>query len=454
MKTINLTTNHLLKCVSTILVLMLTSIGHIIGEDAVYKQTLFNSDNNSAGNSSYTGTWSNTTSEFTVDIANFNNNNNGWTNAQGNGQVKCGRKNNASVATITTDAAIDKAITKVVVTIDAITSNKINSIKLYTSSNGISWTEAGSYTKSTGAQSVSLSSPTANLYYKVEFDCASGSSNGLLTISKVEYYAQASAPHTVSFNTGTGNPTVASRTETSGGAGITLPSTSDLTPACSSDGWVLYGWTTAAYGSASTTSAPTTTLVGLAGENYSPNDDITLYAVYKQTIVNGEPTAQTLTGTPNSHSGWEVTEACGTSYWVLCEGASITSPTISDLSTITSVVISTRTYGGASYKTTSVATSGDTSVGSVNASGSSFDNQTISPISGLSGSGSLVFTSTTTSISNGPGINSITINYTAAPSTTYYWSTPTCCTSLGTINGSVIFIYQCFMGVINYTPSI
>lgn len=152
------------------------------GEETVYKTALFGPTYNSQGVSSYTATWAATNSGFTVSLANFNNNNNEWN------FVKCGRKNNASVATITTSAAIDKAVSKVAVTIDAITASKVNSIKLYTSTDNSTWTEAGSFEKGTGTKEVSLSTPTANCYYKVEFDCASGSSNGLVTVSKVEYY--------------------------------------------------------------------------------------------------------------------------------------------------------------------------------------------------------------------------------------------------------------------------
>ena len=152
------------------------------GAEEVYKTALFGSDYNSQGVSSYTATWTATNSGFTVSLVNFNNNNNNWN------VVKCGRKNNASVATITTSDAIDKAVSKVAVTIDAITADKVNSIKLYTSADNSTWTEAGTFDKSTGTKEVSLSTPTANWYYKVEFDCASGSSNGLVTVSKVEYY--------------------------------------------------------------------------------------------------------------------------------------------------------------------------------------------------------------------------------------------------------------------------
>ena len=134
---------------------------------------------NSASVSSYTASWSATYGGFTCNMVNWNNNNNGWN------YVKAGRKDNASVATIITAAAIPEAIKTVILTIDAITTASVNSIKLYTSTDGTSWSEAGSFTKATGEQSIVISSPTTNKYYKVEADCASGSANGLIQVSKL-----------------------------------------------------------------------------------------------------------------------------------------------------------------------------------------------------------------------------------------------------------------------------
>lgn len=137
---------------------------------------------NSTTVSSYTATWDATKDGFKVNMANFNNNNNNWN------YVKCGRKNANSVATIITDAAIAEAIKTVTITIDALTVDNINSITLYVSSSKTSgWTAAGTFAKATGSQSVTIASPAANKFYKLEFDCASGSSNGLLTLSKVVY---------------------------------------------------------------------------------------------------------------------------------------------------------------------------------------------------------------------------------------------------------------------------
>ena len=137
---------------------------------------------NSKSVSGYIENWDATMDGFTVNMANWNNNNNSWN------YVKCGRKNNSSVATIITDTAIPEAIKTVTITIDALTASKINSITLYASSSKTSgWTSVGTFTKAVGNQSVIISSPASNKYYKIEVNCASGSSNGLLTLSKAVY---------------------------------------------------------------------------------------------------------------------------------------------------------------------------------------------------------------------------------------------------------------------------
>lgn len=172
--------------------------GSMMAAEVVYKQTVFNATNNSEEIAGYENTWSNTTDGFKVNIVNANNNKNQWT------YIKMGRKNVASVGSIATDAAIDKAVNKVVVTIDALTASKINSLKLYLSSNGSTWTaEETEFEKKAGAQTVAVASEhqAANLYYKIEADCASGSSNGLITISKVEFIVDvAGAPEAPTFS--------------------------------------------------------------------------------------------------------------------------------------------------------------------------------------------------------------------------------------------------------------
>lgn len=179
------------KGIRFLLVMLLTLCvsAEVWAEEEVYKTAKFGSSYNSESISSYTASWSATNNNFTINITNANNNSNKWT------YIKMGRKNYTSVGTITTKDAIDKAVTKVTLTIDALTVNKINNITLYTStSSSGSYISVGTFAKESGAQSVTLTNPAANLYYKIEVDCASGTSNGLITISQVDYYIESSTP--------------------------------------------------------------------------------------------------------------------------------------------------------------------------------------------------------------------------------------------------------------------
>ena len=149
----------------------------------------FSAETNSKPIGDYTNSWTGKASDGTVfNIENFNNNNNGWK------YVRCGSKKFESVASISTSSAIDKAVTKVQITIDAITASSVNSIKLYVSpdatfNNSIVVKE---FTKAKGDQFVSLGTDAAEKkFYKIEFDCKKGSSNGLVQLSKVDFFAEA-----------------------------------------------------------------------------------------------------------------------------------------------------------------------------------------------------------------------------------------------------------------------
>lgn len=208
-------------------------------------------------------------------------------------------------------------------------------------------------------------------------------------------------------------------------AGAVAVKPSDPTP-CTSD-YTFVGWWTAALAEDNTTTYSWVTDFTVTGaQDY--------YAVYSKTEGGGPSTPATLEASYNSHDGWTISETGGSSYWILKNGASITSPVISDLSTVTSITFTARTYGGASYNTVNVSTSGSVTVGSATASSTSMVSKNIS-VSGLSGSGSLVFSSSTTSSANGPGINNIVINYSTGSSTTYYTTSPSCveCTNKVTL---------------------
>jgi hypothetical protein len=126
----------------------------------------------------------------------------------------------------------------------------------------------------------------------------SGSATANFTINLPTY--------TVSFSTGTGNPSVSSRTEASGGAGITLPA--GPTPACSGDGWVFMGWKETSAQS-STTTAPD---LLAAGSTYKPTSNCTLYAVYYK-LADSNPNyfTKVTSSSANLTSGYYVIYANG-----------------------------------------------------------------------------------------------------------------------------------------------
>ncbi|MBR5905889.1 MAG: hypothetical protein IKZ51_05475 [Bacteroidales bacterium] len=142
--------------------------------------TTFRKNNFSTSINDYTSTWDHTDGGLTWSLVNWNNNQKGWD------FVKAGRKNNASVGTITTKSAVPEAICKVTLTIDAVTASKINSLKLKVSGKSdMSNATEYSFTVATGDKSVTIGSPASNKYYQIVADCASGSSNGLISVSQI-----------------------------------------------------------------------------------------------------------------------------------------------------------------------------------------------------------------------------------------------------------------------------
>ena len=141
---------------------------------------LFNSTTMQKSINDYTSSWTTISDGLTWTLTNFNNNRKEWS------FVKCGRKNKASTGTIVSPK-VTEAISKVKLTIDAITAANVTSIKLYVAKDtGFTQnlqTIEGS--KTTGVQTFTIPTPTANCYYKLEFVCTSGTSNGLVTVSKV-----------------------------------------------------------------------------------------------------------------------------------------------------------------------------------------------------------------------------------------------------------------------------
>ena len=146
---------------------------------------------------------------------------------------------------------------------------------------------------SLSSNSVTQSAGSINQTITVTYTpTATGSHNATLTISSTGAESKTvtlsgtgvapAAKYTVTFNAGSGTCDDESLTETSGGAGVTLP-TANPPAACATDGWEFAGWWTASV--AGTTTSPGELLT--AGSNYKPASDCTLYAVYSHTEAGG-----------------------------------------------------------------------------------------------------------------------------------------------------------------------
>lgn len=141
---------------------------------------------------SYDKTWKAKIGEDVWTIENFNTYQ--W---QGWKYIRCGRKKVASVASITSPA-IDQPISNIVLTIDKITKDKINSIKLQvaTDADCKNVTEEIPAKIEDGDLIFKPTKSAANNYYKFIFDCQAGS-NGLIQVSKIAYYKVGDAPEIV-----------------------------------------------------------------------------------------------------------------------------------------------------------------------------------------------------------------------------------------------------------------
>ena len=141
----------------------------------------------------YDKTWKATIGEDVWTIENFNSNK--WNNWK---YIKCGSKKFESVASITSPA-IDQPISNIVLTIDKITKDKINSIKLQvaTDADCKNVTEEISAKIEDGDLIFMPTKSAANNYYKFIFDCQAGSKNGLIQVSKIAYYKVGDTPEIV-----------------------------------------------------------------------------------------------------------------------------------------------------------------------------------------------------------------------------------------------------------------
>lgn len=181
-------------------------------DETVWKSLSF-PDDNKANNKcqGYATTWIAKIGDDSWSVSNFNNNtwNNSWT------YIKCGSKKNASVAAIVNDVAYTEAVTKVVVKIKTASSlDKVNSVRLIVASdkecNNVVETIDGSFGSNstfTGDLTFNVTKPAKNLFYKFVIDIKKAT-NGIISISGVDYYISNSEtstpPTTTTFGTNSG----------------------------------------------------------------------------------------------------------------------------------------------------------------------------------------------------------------------------------------------------------
>ena len=153
--------------------------------EASLGKVTFGASTNTNKTGGYTAALTTVANGITLTSQNFNSNNNEWA------YIRCGRKSDPSVATIST-GAMSQTITKVVVTIDSVLdASKVNSFKLIvaTDASFTNVVETINGTIGTGAKTFNITNPQAGLYYQIVFDCsAHGSKNGIVQVSGVEFF--------------------------------------------------------------------------------------------------------------------------------------------------------------------------------------------------------------------------------------------------------------------------
>lgn len=200
---------------------------------------------------------------------------------------------------------------------------------------------------------------------------------------------------------------------------------------CSETSTVFMGWTTELI-AGTTDIAPEVLFTDVASAP-EITSDMTFHAVF----AKGEATAATqgnasteITLTKEETAGWTINgTVTQPTYWILTQNAYIESPAV-EVSTVKSIVVNMRTYGGSSYNTVDITCAGQT-LGSLEASSKTLQDYTLlRDEASWMGSGAIRFSSTTCTDKNGPGVAAITIRLGGAE--TIYTEYLTTCRSTAT----------------------
>lgn len=180
---------------------------------------------------------------------------------------------------------------------------------------------------------------------------------------------------------------------------------------CSAESETFMGWTDAAI--AGTMDDAPTPLYTKATDIPAVTADVTYYAVYAKEEVTEGAAPATYTFDAENQSGWTNTANKTSTYWLLDQGKSLTSPEV-DLAGLSSIQVKMRTYGGTQYDQLQVA-AGSKVLTAIEASkGSTMSDYEWTNSQSLSGTSPITFTCSNAGSNKGIGFQAVTINATGA----------------------------------------
>jgi len=182
---------------------------------------------------------------------------------------------------------------------------------------------------------------------------------------------------------------------------------------CSTESTEFVGWTDAPI-DGEQDEAPET-LYTAAKDFPAVTGDVTYYAVFARQTISENAAPAIYTYSADSKEGWTNTAFKSNSYWILRTGLYLESPMIS-LAGLDSVKMRLRTYGGPTYNTVTVTANG-VQIATLQASNNSMAEQKWTNTSSLTGTSTLRFESSTSTSSNGPAFDLVTIYATGAGAT-------------------------------------
>lgn len=180
---------------------------------------------------------------------------------------------------------------------------------------------------------------------------------------------------------------------------------------CSAESETFMGWTDAAI--TGTMDEAPTPLYAKATDIPAVTADVTYYAVYAKEEVTEGAAPATYTFDAENQSGWTNTANKTSTYWLLDQGKSLTSPEV-DLAGLSSIQVKMRTYGGTQYDKLQVA-AGSKVLTTIEASkGSTMSDYEWTNSQSLSGTSPITFTCSNAGSNKGIGFQAVTINATGA----------------------------------------